>query len=280
MPVFLGGGALWLTILVLGMFGCWYWYRERYTIQETQYTLHLANLPKALDGLTILHLSDLHSKQFGQRQAKLLRVINRQPYDLVALTGDFVNKFRPDLQPMADLLNGLRPVPIFFVPGNHEWTTGFKAKDLLLNAGVRVLENQAEPFGLKGQQIWIVGVDDPYLHKDQLDQALAPADGPGPKILLTHSPNVYPEAVKNKLDLVLAGHTHGGQVRLPFIGAAIAPGQGLFPRWDYGIYQQDLSTMIISCGLGESDLPIRFNIKPEVVRITLRSDYSLTAEHK
>lgn len=274
MPISLGGGALWLTILALGLlFGCWYWYRERYTIQETQYTLYLANLPEALDGLTILHLSDLHSKQFGQRQAKLLRVINQEPYDLVALTGDFVNKFKPDLQPMADLLNGLKPaVPVFFVPGNHEWKTGFNARNLLLNAGVRILANQAEPFGLKGQQIWIVGVDDPHFHKDRLNQALASADESAPKILLTHSPNTYPEAVKNKLDLVLAGHTHGGQVRLPFIGAAVAPGQGLFPKWDYGIYQQDLTTMIISCGLGESDLPLRFNIKPEVVRITLRSN--------
>ncbi len=280
MLVFRGSGALWLTILALGIFGCWYWYRERYTIQETRYTLHLANLPEVLDGLTILHLSDLHSKQFGQRQTKLLRVINRQPYDLVALTGDFVNKFKPDLQPMADLLNGLRRVPIFFVPGNHEWKTGFKARDLLLDAGVRILVNQAEPFGLKGQQIWIVGVDDPHLQKDRLDQALAQADGPELKILLTHSPNVYPEAVKKKLDLVLAGHTHGGQVRLPVIGAAVAPGQGLFPKWDYGIYQQDLTTMVLSCGLGESDLPLRFNIKPEVVRITLRSNSSLTAEYK
>ena len=175
MPVSLGGGVIWLTILTLGMlFGCWLWYRERYTIQETQYTLHLANLPEALDGLTILHLSDLHSKQFGQKQAKLLRVINQEPYDLVALTGDFVNKFKPDLQPMADLLNGLKPAaPVFFVPGTHEWKTGFKARDLLLNAGVRILANQAESFSLKGQgqQIWIVGVDDPHFHKDRLSNA-------------------------------------------------------------------------------------------------------------
>jgi len=272
MQVSFWGGVTGLVILAVGLY--WYLYMERYSIQVKSYDVRLKNLPKSFDGFTILLLSDLHSKQFGNRQKKLVRLINQQSYDLVALTGDFVNKFKPDFKPAADLISQLRQVPVYFVPGNHEWRTGFKARQNLLDLGVRILDNQAEKYLINSQHIWIVGVDDPHLHKDRLNQALEKVDdlvNLVPKILLAHSPNIYPEAIEKKIDLVLAGHTHGGQVRIPFIGAAIAPGQGLLPQWDYGLFKKDGTTMIISCGLGESDLPIRFNIKPEIVRVTLRS---------
>lgn len=254
-----------LAVLAIG----WYLYLERYTIQVKRYVIHLKNLPRGFEGFTILQLSDLHSKQFGQNQENLIRVINQQKYDMVALTGDFINKFKPDFKPAIDLINQLSNVPIYFVPGNHEWRTGFKAKEPLIASGVCILDNKAEKQIRNEQHIWIVGVDDPHLGKARLTAALEKADDSAPKILLAHSPNIYPEAIEKKIDLVLSGHTHGGQVRLPFIGAAIAPGQGLFPQWDYGLYKKGLTTMIISGGLGESDLPIRFNIKPEIVLVTL-----------
>jgi hypothetical protein len=257
-----------LAVLAIGLY--WYLQIERYSIQVQRYIVPLNSLPRSFEGLTILHLSDLHNKQFGFKQKKLIKIINQQEYDLVALTGDFVNKFKPDFKPAIDLLEQLSKVPIFFVPGNHEGRTGFKAKETLLALGVRILDNKAEKLLVNGQYIWVVGVDDPHLNKDDLNKALEKVDGLFPKLLLSHSPKIYPEAIESKIDLVLVGHTHGGQVRLPFIGAAVAPGQGLFPKWDYGFYQKDQTAMIINCGLGESDLPIRFNIKPEIVLVTLR----------
>ncbi|NLK52557.1 MAG: metallophosphoesterase, partial [Syntrophomonadaceae bacterium] len=113
-----------LAVLAIG----WYLYLERYTIQVKRYVIHLKNLPRGFEGFTILQLSDLHSKQFGQNQENLIRVINQQKYDMVALTGDFINKFKPDFEPAMDLIDQLSNVPIYFVPGNHEWKTGFKAK--------------------------------------------------------------------------------------------------------------------------------------------------------
>ncbi|MEW6171798.1 MAG: metallophosphoesterase, partial [Bacillota bacterium] len=90
------------------------------------------------------------------------------------------------------------------------------------------LINRAEKFTKDGRHIWMAGVDDPYIHRDRLDAALQGVDDGSPIILLSHAPNIFPEATEKNIDLVLAGHTHGGQVRIPFIGAVKVPGQGLF----------------------------------------------------
>lgn len=246
-----------------------YLYFERYTLRVRKYTIPVRNLPEGFHGYTILHLTDLHGKRFGRRQARLIRLIRNLNYHVVVLTGDLVNKFWPDIKPAMELVKKLTGRPVYFVPGNHEWVTGFKAKEPLAQFGVRIIDNKAEKLFQDGSHIWIVGVDDPHLGRDRLDQAVAAVDDSAPRVLLAHSPGIFPRAVRNQIDLVIVGHTHGGQVRIPFLGALVVPGQGLFPRWDYGIYKTGRTTMVISCGLGESDLPIRFNIKPEVVLITL-----------
>lgn len=193
-------GILVLVFIALLAF----WYFQRYTVKVKRYTVQVNNLPHAFRGFTILQLSDLHSKRFGKQQKDLAGLIRQQSFDLVALTGDFVE-----------------------------------------------------------------GVDDPHDGRDRLEEALSGADALSPKVLLAHSLNIYPKAINHKVDLVLAGHTHGGQIRLPFAGAVVAPGQGLFPKWDYGKYKAGATTMIINPGLGESDLPIRVNIRPEIGLITL-----------
>ncbi len=92
-----------------------------------------------------------------------------------------------------------------------------------------------------------------------------------PKFLLAHAPNIFSSAVQSKIYLVMAGHTHGGQVRLPFLGAIIVPGQGFFPELDYGLFSSGNTTMVINGGLGESVLPVRFFNRPEIVLITLEA---------
>lgn len=257
--------AVLITVALLAaMFNPW-----RYQIRVRNYTVQVNGLPDNFKGFTILQLTDLHSKRFGQRQRRLINLVREQQFDILALTGDFVNKFNPDAEPFLQLMQGIHHKPMYFVPGNHEGRTGFKYKNKLSGFGVRLLENDAEKIFRDGQYLWVVGVDDPHLGKDRLDEALIKTDPGGPKVLLAHSPTIFSEAVKNGVDLMLAGHTHGGQVRLPFFGALFVPGQGLFPKWDYGMYKRAKTTMIISGGLGESDLPFRFNIMPELVLIKL-----------
>lgn len=188
-------------------------------------TIAISKLPVEFQGFTILHLTDLHSKEYGAGQKHLIELINRQQFDAVAMTGDLVDKSNPSMEPAVSLVKGLQSKPIFFVPGNHEWFTNYQIKSPLKDLGVHILGNGHFKYNLGNSHIWMLGVDDPYLGRDQLDMALSGVSDSEPKILLAHAPNIFPKAMKGNIDLVLAGHTHGGQVRLPLIGALVAPGQ-------------------------------------------------------
>lgn len=248
-----------------------YLYFDVHSVAIKQYTIAISNLPKDFEGFTILHLTDLHAKEYGDKQNKLLNLINRQNFDIVALTGDFIDKNNPDVEPTLSLVKGIGDKPVFFVPGNHEWSHDFKTKPVLEEHGVTVLANKNLKYLKRDSHIWIMGVDDPYLHRDKLNQALDGSEDSQPKILLAHAPNVFSSAAQSNIDLVLVGHTHGGQVRLPVIGALVAPGQGFFPKYDYGQFTSGLTNMIINGGLGESLLPIRFYNRPEIVLVKLVS---------
>lgn len=257
------------TFIIGGIGLISYLYFELHSIAVKQYTLTINNLPKDFEDFTILHLTDLHAKEYGDKQNKLLNLINRQSFDIVALTGDFIDKNNPDVEPALSLIKGIGSKPIFFVPGNHEWSHGFKIKPELVDHGVEVLENRTLKYLKGNSHIWIMGVDDPYLHRDKLDKALEGVADSQPKVLLAHAPSIFSSAAKSDIDVVLVGHTHGGQVRLPLIGALVAPGQGFFPKYDYGQFTSGLTNMIINGGLGESVLPIRFYNRPEIVLVKL-----------
>ena len=259
----LGGGLTLASYLVF----------EVNTIKVVRYTVQVRNLPPAFNGFTILHLSDLHQKEFGAGQERLLALIRRQRFDMVAVTGDLLDQFHPNLAPSLELFRNLPPVPLFFVNGNNEWGAvdrhRYRVKGRLGGAGVAVLGNSAVPLpageAISGLQGWTT----PPAEKDRLDRALAGTGDGAPVILLAHSPVIFPQAARAGVNLVLAGHTHGGQVRLPFVGAIWVPGLGLFPRRDYGAFREGETTLIVSGGLGESIIPVRFNMPPEIVLVTL-----------
>lgn len=257
-----------LALIAAVLFLAFYLAFQLHSVRVVGYTVPLKGLPPAFDGFTILLLSDLHSKKFGENQKRLRGIIQGLDYDMAALTGDFVSKDRP-AGPVLDLLDSLHQ-PVFYVTGNHDWRTGFRIRQLLQSRGVQLLENRAVKLARGEEHIWIVGVDDPYLGKDDLEGAVGAVDDSAPRILLAHAPNIFQEAADLNIDLVLVGHTHGGQVRLPIWGAVIVPGQGFFPKLDYGRYSTGSTTLIITSGLGESGLPIRFNCRPEVVLVTLQ----------
>lgn len=181
-----------------------------------------------------------------------------------------IDKRNPRLEPGLELIRGLRDKPVYFVPGNHEWWSGYEMRNPLLSLDVKILENKAEKLVVGRDYIWILGVDDPYLGRADLAQAVQKTGGePGIKVLLAHAPEIFQSAIEENVDVVLVGHTHGGQVRIPVVGALVVPGQGLLPKFDYGLYTEGGTKMIITGGLGESVLPIRFNMPPEIVLISL-----------
>ncbi len=246
---------------------------ELNTLRVISYTVPVRNLPTPFHGFTILHLSDLHQKRFGKNQARLLSLIKRYRYDMVALTGDLINRSRPQGDAALELVSGLGAKPLFFVNGNNEWDAaylhGYRVTGLLSAAGVTILDNRAIPLTRGGEHVWIAGVDDPISGKERLTRALSGTKDSAPVILLAHSPILFPRAARAGVGLLLAGHTHGGQIRIPLVGALWAPDMGFLPPWDYGEFQRGETTLIVNGGLGESIFPIRFNMPPEIVLVTL-----------
>jgi uncharacterized protein len=252
-----------------------YLYLERISVAVRRYRVQIANLPPSFAGFTILHISDLHEREYGPNQQELLGLIGRERFDAVAITGDMVRGNHPILTQALDVVTGMKKIaperPIYFVSGNHDWRLerGKEFEGMMQDAGVRVLSNRSEPLERGQDRIWMVGVDDPVTGRDRLSLALAHAEQRAPKLLLSHSPHPFKKAVAKGVDLMMCGHTHGGQVRLPLLGASYVPEMGFFPRYDYGLYRLGNSTLIVSGGLGESGVSIRFNIRPEVSLITV-----------
>lgn len=225
-------------------------------------------------------LTDLHSCAYGEGQRELLDAVEAQEPHLVLLCGDMVDdEPRMPEERALDTVEALAEArPVYYVTGNHEIWTGRadEIKELLRARGAVVLEGESLPAAAAGQALRLCGVDDPAVGEDvwraQLEAAAAARDGETFSILLTHRPERAEDYAGRGFDLVLAGHAHGGQWRLPgLINGVIAPNQGLFPRYAGGRYALDGdTTMIVSRGLAREStrVPRLFN-RPELVVVDL-----------
>ena len=233
-------------------------------VRTREYTIPYPDLPRGLEGLRILQLSDLHGRDILTKQL-LLRAREAEP-ELILLTGDLVDgegqaeRLEPLLRGLADL------APVYYVTGNHEWaladTEGFLEK--LTELGITVLRNAFLPLERGGDRLLLAGVDDPNGYADQKGPAELAAElaeaGGGFSLLLAHRPEFFPDYAALGYRLVFSGHVHGGMLRLPFLGGVLAPGHVLFPEYDGGLYTLGNSVMVLSRGLaGVSGLPRIFN---------------------
>lgn len=188
---------------------------EPYLLVVNKEKIVLTNLPRELDGIRIVQISDLHGKEFSGN--KLEKVSSLHP-DILVITGDVLDRAHSDYRYIQRVLGPMQAkFGKFFVPGNNEYNTNLSWTEMATaykKANVMVLRNRNYPVKFKGKHLWLVGVDDPNTDHDRLDQALQGTDQ-APKILLAHSPEIIDKAGARNVDLVLAGHTHGGQVRIP-----------------------------------------------------------------
>ena len=241
--------------------------------------INIQGLDPRLEGLTILHLSDLHQFRFGARQQKLLKAIGNENYDLVALTGDVLAYPNPyDFTPTAELLQGLE-APVFFVYGNHDYP-GYEAlaRDLTA-AGVNILANSWQEFSCQGATIQIAGVHDPHWTKNNpgswlktdFETAIQGTDPDTFTLLLSHSPGIIDWSTLAGVPLVLSGHTHGGQIKIPLLGAPLTASGKLFDQYVQGLYRVENTQLYINRGLGTTGFPLRFLSRPEVVFLQLNS---------
>ncbi|HEX7350826.1 metallophosphoesterase [Brachybacterium sp.] len=267
-----------ILVLLLGA-GWLLWDNRR--LDLTQYDVPLASLPAAADGLRIAQVSDLHAADFGSFQDRLISGVESGQPDLIALTGDLIDHRTADISGVLDVAERLWAIaPTYMVLGNHEADSPRQSALLtgLEERGVVVLRDESTTVQVAGAVVTLIGLDDPRVRaaaglsaRDPaaLLSALSPQES-ALTILLAHRPELFERYLGEGIDLVLSGHAHGGQVRVPGIGGLYAPHQGWLPELSEGVHERQGTTMVISRGLGNSIAGVRVNDPRELVLIDLR----------
>jgi uncharacterized protein len=260
-------------------------YYQNNALSVTKISIESSKIPASFDGYKIVHLSDLHSKLFGENQNRLVKKIRNTKPDIIVYTGDLIDK-RRDERPSYILMEELINIaPIYYVTGNHEWDDERAFRSLeteLKRLGVHVLRNQFETIQNGNDEVFILGIDDPLILENDYEKEILPEEAietvldqlpndDNYKILLSHRTELFEMYAHYDIDLTFSGHAHGGQFRIPFIGGLIAPNQGYFPKYTSGKHRLKDSQLVISRGLGNSKIPQRIFNLPEIVVVTLKS---------
>ena len=249
-------------------------------------TVSGGRISAAFSGFRIAQVSDLHNAEFGENNAELLKLLSESKPDIIVITGDLIDANHTDVGiALGFAQESVRIAPTYYVTGNHEAASQQydTLKAGLEEAGIIVLEDEAISLEQGGETISLIGLADPDFTVKGEMFGEAPVmvsaklknlnDGEGKyTIMLSHRPELFETYVNCGIDLVFAGHAHGGQFRLPFIGGVIAPNQGLFPKYDAGLYTDGGTNMVVSRGIGNSIIPLRFNNRPEIVLVELNAE--------
>lgn len=266
-----------IFIFVIAVMAVIYLYWGNTKIGVTNITVTSENIPDEFNGFKIVHISDLHNAEFGGGQKDLIGKIEAQDADIIVITGDMIDSRRTDVDKAVELITGLgNKIPVYYVTGNHESrvTEYNELESKLIENGVTVLKNESVKIEKDGSFINIIGVDDPSfgMSANDIFHTVSELKTDGYDVLLSHRPELFETYCESGAELVLCGHAHGGQVRIPFIGGIVAPNQGLFPEYTAGSYKSGSTEMIVSRGLGNSIIPLRINNPPELVVITLSGE--------
>ncbi|HEO8419387.1 TPA: metallophosphoesterase [Yersinia enterocolitica] len=255
-----------ISICILMLFS----YYQNNSLSTSTFTL---SSEKITEPIKVVQLSDLHSKQFGKNQNHLVKQVKKLNPDIIAFTGDLVDSETYDEQKSMTLMEELVQIALtYYVTGNHEsWSGKFPAlEEKLLEDGVYVLRNEQTLVNIGEETINLIGVDDPTFLSGEEELAEI-VDSLSHEehfnLLLSHRPELF--SLYEKMDLVLTGHAHGGQVRLPFIGGIVAPDQGFMPKYTAGMYKKEDMVMIVNRGLGNSIIPQRIFNRPEIVEVVI-----------
>ena len=263
-----------LTALLAAGFLLW----GNCSLQTTETALVSPALPPAFDGLRIVELADLHGRVFGRGSRRLLAAVRRAEPDLICIDGDLFDE-HTDLAMLPPLLRGLCAIaPVYYVTGNHEWRVpglrGILAQ--MRTCGVTVLQDDWRVLRRGEDALIVAGTDDPCGPAERKTPAelivdiRAEAGEAAFLLLLAHRNDQLPQWSALGVQAVLAGHCHGGVVRLPFVGGLFGTDRRLFPAWDAGLYRQGETALYVSRGLGYTNVHFRLFNRPEVAVIVLR----------
>lgn len=263
--LFIAGAVFWGFLIEPG----------RLVIREQ--TIQIDNWPQPLDGLRIAVLSDIHVDNWFITEKKLRTIVertNQQQPELIVILGDYMagdgratDRVEPEV--FAPVLKDLRaPLGIYSVLGNHDWWyNGAKVRKALEQNGIKVLENESAKVDARGTSFWLAGLADLWTRPQRIADTVATVPEGQPLIALTHNPDIFPN-LPQRVPLLLAGHTHGGQVRLPIIGPVVESSEY---GWVHGHVFADNHHLFVTTGIGTSIVPVRFGLPPEIVILTLKS---------
>ena len=242
---------------------------EANTLAVEQIEIRLKRLPKNLEGFRLVHLSDIHHSPFTDIEhiSRAVKVANSLKPDMFVLTGDYVSHESAYIAPMAEVLGKLESeFGTFACLGNHDhWTDAEMVTDKLREANIKVLINEGVRFKAKDASFWLAGVDDYMVGKTDLRAALRGSFPDEMKMLLAHNPIIVRRAARVGVDLMLSGHTHGGQIKLRDDEKRILPRRKL----KNGLYRRKDTQIYITRGIGTVVLPVRYGCPPEISLLEL-----------
>lgn len=235
-------------------------------------------IPTEFDNFRIVQVSDLHNAEFGKNNEKLLAMLKQTDADIIVITGDLIDSRNTKVDVAVSFAEKATKIaPTYYINGNHEARVPEEYERLkqgLDEAGVTILENDSIDITIGDKAITLIGINDSSFRMELVDDTMMQnvshqlmsvvPDNDNYKILLVHQPHYF-DAYATQVDLVLSGHAHGGQFKIPFIGGLVAPGQGFFPEYYTGSYIKENTEMIVSRGIGNSIIPFRINNKPEII---------------
>ena len=242
-------------------------------------TIQINNWPRDFNGLRIAVIGDIHAGAPFIDDLKLRLLVertNQQQPDLVVLLGDFMSqdtwhghRVAPEI--IANHLKYLQaPLGVYAVLGNHDWwDNGFDVRRSLEQAGIRVLENDVSEVKRGEGSFWLAGLSDLWTRPQKVPETLAKIPSGSAIVALTHNPDVF-QHLPQSVPLLLAAHTHGGQVNFPFIGTPVVPSR-FGQRYSAGHVFENDHHLFVTTGIGTSILPVRFRVPPEIVILTIAS---------
>jgi predicted MPP superfamily phosphohydrolase len=269
--------ALTVILMFAGSLAIWAFFIEPSRLIVHPQTIQIDNWPKELSGLRIAVISDIHTGGPFIDDQKLKEIVDRtnelKP-DLIVLLGDYISpnswyshRVEPEVT-AAGLKNLRAPLGVYSVLGNHDWWySGAKVRRAFEDNGIRVLEDEVAEIKWRGKSFWLAGLADLWTRPQHVAQTIAKAPPDSTIIALTHNPDIFPR-VPQSVPILLAGHTHGGQVNIPLIGTPVVPSD-FGQKYTAGHVFENGHHLFVTTGIGISLFPVRFRVPPEIVILTI-----------
>jgi predicted MPP superfamily phosphohydrolase len=265
------------TLLLIVSCLVWGFFIEPNRLIVRQEAIQIDNWPKELSGLRIAVIGDIHTGAPFINDKKLERIVdltNQQQSDLIVLLGDYMSpnswhshRVEPEITAAA-LKNLKAPLGVYAILGNHDWWyNGAKVRRALEDSGIQVLEDEVTEVKWRDKSFWLAGLADLWTRPQHISETLEKVPPNATVIALTHNPDIFP-SIPRSVPLLLAAHTHGGQVNLPLIGRPIEP-SNFGQRYAVGHVLENDHHMFVTTGIGTSILPVRFRVTPEIAVVTI-----------